>query len=144
MGWWSATVMGGDTPLDYQGDMVDLCGVDYDKFADMDYDHTKIRSEIESNLDKLVEYCNSVKYGEPEIAWQVLGVIILESGSKLPDDIKTKIVEAADNDDWAQEDEERNRYMKAFKYAVENYNGTPTEIEYEGLFQKIFEKMSGE
>ena len=30
MGWWSATVMGGDTPLDFEGDLYDVAGISYE------------------------------------------------------------------------------------------------------------------
>lgn len=135
MGWWSTVVMGGDTPLDYQGDMIDLCGVDYNAFVDnYDLDLTALRSDIESSYDKLTEYCDNVSYGDPNIAYQILGVLILESGAKLPDEIKIKIEDAAKNDEWSTSNDERKANMDAFRHQVANYDGTPTEIKYEGLF----------
>jgi hypothetical protein len=144
MGYWSTVIMGGDTPLDYQGDMIDLCGVDYSTFVDGDYDLTSIRSEIESNYDKLTEFCDNVNYGDPNIAYQVLGVLILESGAKLPDDIADKIYAAAMNDEWAKESAERKVNMYAFISQLTTYDragGTPTKVKYEGLFEKIFSNL---
>ena len=141
MGWWSATVMGGDTPLDFQGDMLDQCGVDYNTFASMDYNLPNLRSEIESNLGKLVEYCESETGDYRNIAFQVLGVLILESGSTLSDEAKSKIEEAILDDEWANEgDEERQAHMASFHNQLLNYDGTPTEVKYEGLFEKMFGK----
>lgn len=143
MGWWSTVVMGGDTPLDYQGDMIELCGVDYSTFMDVhDLNLTAIRSEIESSLNKLSEYCekeysNDDCYGDPNIAYQVFGVMILEAGATLPEDIKIKIDTAAKNDEWSTEDDERKANMDVFRLQVANYDGTPTTIKYQGLFEQI-------
>lgn len=156
MGWWSASILGGDEPLDCLGDLADICGVSY-----RDQEKTEIgklspeeqtrmatlynypfTSAILNNSEtrkKMEKYCT--KAYTPEIAYQVLGVILMATGAKIPKTLKNKIVHAAQNDEWAlSKDEERISFIQSYIAALNNYtDGTPVSTTVEGLFQKMNE-----
>jgi hypothetical protein len=56
--------------------------------------------------------------------------------------LKTEIISAAENDEWALEDSERNKDCKAFAKKVKDYGGKPTETPSKGLFEVFAEKMA--
>jgi hypothetical protein len=160
MGWWSASILGGDEPLDYLGDLADICGVGY-RDKDESEDLTKLSAQEREARATLYDYAFSaeivndsatrkqmIKYCQeaysPEIAHQVLGVILMATGAKIPKTLKQKIVKSAQKDEWANNpDEERMSYIQAFIAALNNYiDGTPVFTTVEGLFQKINENLS--
>lgn len=136
MGWWSKTVMGGDTPMDYECDfLIDHCG--YSDFYDEDPE--TIRTALNQNFWPCYHHAlHCVNQDGDGIALQVLGAIVLRYGANLPIEVRKVIIDAALNDEWGAEDEERANHMKIFAYQVENYtNGEPVEIATEGLFDVI-------
>src|SRR5271165_934094 len=95
MGWWSATIMGGDTPMDDIGNMSDLIGLpSYDEETDepIEYSPEITRFAITANLPKLIAYCGDQGDDYSNIAFQVLGVIIISHGVPLIDTLKAKIL----------------------------------------------------
>lgn len=103
MGWWSEAVMGGDSPLDWEGDISDYIGGHFDA----DEGHIFTREQLESNLVDVVKRIET-SGTDVKIGLQVLGVLILKTGAQMPDEVRDKIVKAAEEDDWAAEDD-RNR-----------------------------------
>ena len=147
MGWWSCTVMGGDTPLDLQADLIETAGVKYEYFQDkLDFDMTALKDDFNRDLGKMIMYCEAQTndYDYRNIAFQVLGAITMEAGATLPDSVRTKITDGAKNDEWAESSDERKMYMDAFILVVGTYDNTPTEIEYESLFGKFAELLGAE
>lgn len=143
MGWWSTTVMGGDTPLDFEGDMlIDICGLAHDDYLENGY--APYRHTIESHIDELVAYCDKHDGDDQNIAFQVLGVILMGSGAAMSADVKEQIEVGINMDEWADEDSERKEHMRDYLYAVHNYDtngGTVVTLTSEGLFEKIFEAL---
>jgi len=151
MGWWSATIMGGDMPLDIEAGLLETAGIpvfDYQEAGDELY-----RSKIESSINDMIYYIeNEVsKWGDPnyvDIGYQVLGVMIMSSAAKLPSGLQKRIITAADDDEWASEgDNDRATFIHNFKTAIEQYDtngGTAVLVDSEGLFEKIFEGLSNE
>ena len=143
MGWFSCTVMGGDPPMDAYADLIDMCGVSYSDILDeaidndRDVDLTKIKANLHSHLTELVTLCESYDGDYKNISFQVLGVVLMEAGVVIPDSIKRKIINGAKNDEWAQSDGERRSYMEVFIDQIVKYEGNPTSVAYEGLFDKI-------
>jgi len=145
MGWWSDTVMGGDTPLDKLGTIADAMGV---KFS---YDtpppeapaelhcYPFTRSAVEANLSAAVEALARNEGYEGNIGRQALGVVILWTGAEMPDDVRDLIIEAAEADEWAATgDDGRVRHMADFILAVQKHRpGTRTSVTSEGLFQAL-------
>jgi len=147
MGWWSCTVMGGDTPLDLQADLIETAGTDYEYFQDkLNFDMTKLKDGFTEHLGEMIMFCenrqNDRFCDERNVAFQVLGAITMEAGTTIPDSVRTKIIDGAKNDGWAYNDSERKQHMDAFISVVETYDNTPTKIPYESLFQKFAEKLS--
>ncbi len=148
MGWWSATILGGDTPLDYLGDFASEL-----KLSDTEnglpelygYEFSKEILNKKENLTKLVSYADSIKDKEyRSIAYQILGVILMATGSKISGTLKEKIIEYAKKDEWYQnKTPDRVFYIEDFINSVRNYkDGTPVFVKKEGLFEKIAEKIA--
>jgi hypothetical protein len=132
MGWWSETVMGGDTPLDYKGFLCDAMGVPFDyKFT---------AEHLGKHMPAVVRAAEGLK--DP-IAFQVLGVMILESGAECPDDLKARIVDATKADEWAKNgDAVRIRHMTDLATKICLHTpGTTVEVPSEGLFDKFAEMI---
>jgi hypothetical protein len=142
MGWWSATIMGGDTPMDDIANMEDLCGVltyDEETNESIVYTPEQIRFNLTANIPKLIAYCEEQGDDYTNIAYQVLGYIILTNGVPLIDTLKARILKACELDEWYESrDPERVHYINQFMNQIKAYDGTPTEIAEEGLFD-VFE-----
>ncbi len=152
MGWWSTTVMGGDSPLDAEGDFFHIVfkGTKYEDGCDrMDAQDAGelTREEIsEAIFQRLPELLERVRGPVPDldIFKQVLGVLILEFGVPVNDLTREVIdlaIDGAKHDEWAQTDEERAAYMQAFILQLNEYDGKPTEVKFEGLFEKLAEHL---
>lgn len=154
MGWWSATVMGGDSPLDAEGDLFHIAfkGTKYEDGCDrMDAEDAgeltreDIAAKLLARLPALVEYVGRNTWFDSDIARQVLGVMILEYGVPIIDPTREAIehaIQGAKDDEWASEDEERAAHMEAFILQLNEYDGKPTEVKFEGLFEKLAEKLA--
>lgn len=144
MGWWSADVMGGDTPLDIVAEIARTCDLEYhpeNAFGVLgDYAFTK--ELLEKKTDAIFKLLNSGKFycDEIDVGMQVFGVILMSVGADISDELKIRITRAARNDTWAVEgDKERQDYMNKFANSLEQYNGEPTEYRTTTLFQKFQE-----
>ena len=140
MGWWSTGIMAGDSPLDWEDEIYNLCGVekwqeDSDKMAKIP------KSKLGSNLAKIVRVIERESGWEKQIAYQVLGVLIMRCGCEMTGKLKSSIVSSAENDEWALEDSERNKDCKAFAKKVKDYGGKPTETPSKGLFEVFAETI---
>lgn len=149
MGWWSATVLGGDPPLDWLGTLCDEMGVgmrDLDEDEDCDgyYGYPYTREGLEANLDKLVARIMKDEY-DPHIGFQVLGALLLHVGADIPDKVRTNICRACLADAWANEgDSERLHYMTDLHDKVlASKPGVSVELAQEGLMEKIGEALCG-
>lgn len=146
MGWWSADIMGGDTPLDIQDYLFEIFGVE------RNYEDAKkdvIPAEAFEYI-KIMEYFGKRKdtywlNGDTgRIFHQVLGVLMMKVGAPIDDTLKAKMIKAAENDEWANEDgeEERKQRMDSFIKALNEYDGTPFVINSAGLFDKLAVHMA--
>jgi len=136
--------MGGDTPMDLQADLIEVTGIKYEDFQDkLDFDMKALKDDMTRDLGKMIMYCEKQTgdYDYRNIAFQVLGAITMEAGVTLPDSVRTKIIDGARFDEWAESSDERKAYMKSFILQVEQYEDKPTEIASEGLFEKFAEMM---
>lgn len=144
MGWWSATVLGGDAPLDHLNEIVERIGGRFDADAEGD-DHCNVytREQLEENFTAAVEYCNGVSW-DRNVAWQVLGHMVLRTGADLPEEARATMIEAAENDEWASEgDSDRVRHMTDLIRALEAHQpGRQTYMKSEGLFEVVLAGMS--
>ena len=117
MGWWSCDVMGGDAPLDILGNLVKSAGGEFvyetkdPKSLDHLWDYS--REQVTCALPRLATICEESKY-DNEIYWQVLGHMALHTDAQLNETIKNSVIEAAQSDSWATENQERRDCMHEF------------------------------
>lgn len=149
MGWWSCTIMGGDTPYDARGDMYDVCGLTSDmlypdKMDDRVSDDV-IAEAVKANVPAMIKV--ALKGSEdwyPGVYRQVLGVLVMSAGCDSEDkDVKRALKiakEGAEADEW--NNDERRAYVADFIKMLDNYDGTPQEPKEEGLFQKFEEAFA--
>lgn len=125
MGWWSKTVLGGDTPMDYIGDLEHIAGL-----TDEDEDLTKkqVKAKITSNLIKLFAHAKKVDEDEDfhykGIMPQVFGVLVCSYGVPITIGMKNFILEGIKNDEWSRTDKNRLRFMNHFKRQIKRYKLT--------------------
>lgn len=141
MGNWSATIMGGDGPLDAQHDVLDLAGFD-DNDGERSYDEHL--PEVKDLLEKV-----------PADAWEpffkqgrhedysndkrrVAAVLLMECGATIPPFVAQEALKACEESVRAWNDPaERTFYLQQFAETIKAYDGTPTTIPSEGLFEKM-------
>jgi len=132
--------MGKDTPFIMEGDdeadieisLIKACGINYENYAE---DESILTREIfEAHFDILLEKVNRMNH---YIGYLIFGSLILKTGSKLPEELREKIFEAADwkNDrkDWrdASEDflELRKEILIDFQEKIKNHKpGVITDV----------------
>jgi hypothetical protein len=148
MGWWSATIMGGDEPLDIEGAVYKVCRIE--KFSGIEVGKI-VQNMIPKEVlkDKMGDILERFKKMEREgyerpILYQVLGTMIMEIGMEIDEELRTTIVDESLKDRWAQLAEDRRIYVDNFVETLRKYDGTPTEIEYEGLMDKMASFFEGE
>lgn len=138
MGWWSKDIMGGDSPLDAKDEIYGICGVD--EFGD-DERKEITREDIETHLPTILEAFrkqeNNDYYDEKAIYFQVLGVLMMKTGTPISPELKQEILDNSQTDSWAKEDLERGEIVENFHVAIEHYDGTPIVIRSRGLFEVI-------
>jgi len=128
MGWWSAGIMGGDTPCDLEIEFYSLVGLGYEptkeqiagKFSN---GQERFIGQIEDILTK--EW--GIKTGDKEyyedhksIAFQVLAVILLDNGVAIDDKVRELMLEWIPKDEWAQTDHKRKEIIDNLLEKVKN------------------------
>lgn len=144
MGWWSTTIMSGDDPLDGEGWIMNEIGIKYE-FESGSYDsvQSKKRLEVEQEniLAKIDKEIENGYYESNFIYKQVLGVLLMRYGCSIKQNVKEQIIEAANSDTWSSGNLERKKHLDEFVNTLNEYEGEPTEITSEGLFQKIAQHL---
>jgi|694.fasta_scaffold36925_4 hypothetical protein len=140
MGWWSTDIMGGDTPLDFEDQFYDICKVE--KFPEGGGMATLTKKDLESNLSEILAFLNENRWGESQIGFQVLAVLMLKAGARIDLPVKVRMIEACHLDDWSHENAEREITVGGLLKAIETYdNKTPIIIKSRGLFEVMAEKL---
>lgn len=125
MGSWSATIMGGDTPYDIESIIYEELGIT--KYPDdgPEVKHVDIRIQLEKKQDYLLKLLASNEYdwaeGEQLL---ILGYVMCSAGAKINQPVKDCIIQACEQDEWAQRDNERWAYVSQLKEAVAINDGT--------------------
>ena len=139
MGWWSTSIMGGDTPLDFEDSFFDICKVN--KFPESGKMNELSKEDFANHLDEMLTIVHKYDY-EKEIGYQVLAVLMLKAGAFISGDLKDFMMQACENDEWAQESEERKIETDGLYNALLSYdNEHPIIIKSKGLFEVIAEKL---
>jgi len=95
-------IMEGDGEADIQIDMIEMCGIKYEDFAENESILTK--EIFEKHFYQILRLTNS-----DYLSLLIFGALILRTGSFLPNEVREKIVKAAD---WENE-KERWKYADA-------------------------------
>jgi len=137
MGWWSTTIMGGDTPLDYQGELTDIISGGYLTNNDITAAQFENMDEVFVNgkIESLVKYkdCRSIMY-------QVLMVMAMRVGAKISSKLKLLAISNIRNDEWQFEDSERKEVIDNLIQTLNQYDGSiRVKVKSEGLFE-VFAK----
>lgn len=129
MGWWGFGVMDGDAPLDSLYDFEDVFEgewkVDREEVSGDDLFNTYpyfcgfffTKNKIIKNIPRFN------KRSINEIDLQVVGVILIYYGIKIPVRLKKDILEAIDKDEWSTRESKRKAMMDKYYTFLEKYNG---------------------
>jgi hypothetical protein len=152
MGWWGHGILEGDTPLDIQPEFWTICGLDYDEELDLSSASGETLmtgglldtayNEILDAIEKKELWCLEEDGEYKRLFLQIWGLMIMQNGAHLPDVARDMIIEAAENDEWANESSERKAVMDDLIGKLSGYKRIPTEISQKGLFQAIGEHLS--
>ena len=141
--------MGGDSPLDYLSDLAEAVGLKFDRECSGEEYREKTfhgfhftREILESNMDAVKK---SLRKNKGHVYGQVVGATFLWAGAEMPEELKSRVIEDANKDEWAAEgDAERRHHIRDFIEKIENHKaGERMQIAEEGLFQKFAEAMGG-
>ena len=137
MGWWSVDILGGDTPLDYLGEISDMIGVEslYTE-SDIPGVKEKLAGLIPKVIDGTLFDSDEYKYW---IGYQVFAVKLLEYGVSLDDDVKEILISHIEQDEW--QDAERVKVIDNLISEIKKYNGEIVKINSKGLFEVIGEAI---
>ena len=128
MGWWSAGIMGGDTPCDLEIEFYSLVGLEYEPTKEQIVEkfsngQERFIGQIEDILTK--EW--GIKTGDKEyyedhksIAFQVLAVILLDNGVAIDDKVRELMLEWIPKDEWSQTDHKRKEIVDNLLEKVKN------------------------
>lgn len=154
MGWWGYGVVEGDEPCDLLPDVRDaIIGDEPNEDIEFDteeYDeYQDARHALMVEKMKIGDYTSAITriqegefddVGDQNIALQVLGELIMVNGGVMNAETKAIVIEAAENDEWANEDSEdgpRYKAMQVFIERVKSYEGVALEPNCLGLFAAI-------
>lgn len=145
MGWWSDDIMGGDTPLDLQGDFEDKFGAldPYEgQFEDVATPPTFVLPTPEQSIAFIEERLGY----DGEITKQVVGFMLLERGAPLNDRLRALINEGLDEDESENWNDSGSRAVRIneFRQLLAQYpdEGRAQEMPHQaGLFETIFNKL---
>jgi hypothetical protein len=126
MGWWSATILGGDEPLDALGEIASLCDIDFcdddDGFENTLHGFDFTRENFEPNLVSIITNFAKLRLISP-ISCSVLGAIILYTGSDVDEKLKSFLIDfikTDQSDEW-DNGAERRFYIDDLCAKLENH-----------------------
>ncbi len=120
----NATIMGAELQMDIEWKIIDICGLDASEYIE---DETILTRElVEKNFKKILG-CVKSEYNS-YIASQVLGYIILKTGSEMPEEVQIDILNSTSwqrekhfwkqNPNWVAP---RKHFLKDFKTKIRNH-----------------------
>lgn len=138
MGWWSTSIMGGDTPLDIEAEIFEIC-------VDTDTEDELNAQVLEGNISQIVKTLREQEYHERKsVGFQVLGFTMMTKGATISPELKTEIIEWSKKDEWAEEDGERATIIQNFCNSLEIYDGRPVTINDEGISELVSKETISE
>lgn len=126
MGWWSAGIMGGDTPCDLEIKFYSLVGLGYEPTKE------QIGEKFSNGQEKFIDCIEEVLTKEwgiktkehyedyKSIAYQVLAVILINNGIAIADKVKELMLGWIPKDEWSQTDHKRKEIVDNLLENVKN------------------------
>jgi hypothetical protein len=140
MGWWSHDILGGDTPLDFKDEIFGICGVE--EFPESGKRNELTSEDISSKLGDIISMIENTRFGETYIGYQVLSVLMMKTGTAIPESLFPMLEDACFMDEWAKESDERKESVYGLLAALRAYdNQTPITVRSRGLFEVMAEKL---
>jgi len=119
-----ATIMGGESHMEIEWDIAQICGIELNAF--IDDERLLTRELVENNFKKIIDYVKQDYHYY--IAHQVLGHIILKTGSNLPKALQADILKCAsyqrEQHFWSQNpswEKPRMYFLEDFKTKIRNH-----------------------
>lgn len=139
MGWWSATILGGDEPLDYMGDIVGMVCEKTVPWNGWDSNLPALKDGLEgTDEQRFLDFI--ITAYTPAIAAQCVAYAHMACGASLPPVLRTlasatcKVVKELS---W-EKPEERRAYLEQFLEMILNYDDkTPQRPPEEGLLDRL-------
>lgn len=140
MGWWNTNVYGGDSPLDWRENIYNKLGVE--EYGEKDKLNPVPVDILSEKIDEITEMILSSDTDENDknIGYQVLAAVILHSGFDLESNqsLKSIIISAIEDDEYAREDSERRIVMKNFLKQINEYNPSePVDITSVNVYESV-------
>lgn len=126
MGWWSAGIMGGDTPCDLEIEFYSLVGLGYEPTKEQIVEKFSNGQEqfiqrIEEVLTKEWGIKTKEHYEDyKSIAYQVLAVILINNGVTIDVKVRELMLEWIPKDEWSQTDPKRKEIVDNLLEKVKN------------------------
>jgi len=138
MGWWSQDIYGGDEPLDWQEKIYEICETQV--YGDNHKTRAIDKEVLSEKIETIISFIEKTEESNSKnIGYQILGAIIMHSGFDIDEvnDLRKKIIEASEDDEYAREDLARKNVMKNFKNLIKNYNfNEPVDISKINVFEQ--------
>lgn len=139
MGWWNETIYGGDTPVVWKEKIYELCGAE--EYNKKNKPKAITKSKLKKNIEglrELIDNSGDTKDNK-NVGYQVLGAICMHSGFdfELNSGLKSRILDAVDDDQWASENVLRKTVLTNFKKIIKEYDfSEPVNIEAVNVFEE--------
>lgn len=147
MGWWSATIMGGDEPWDQEANVLDLIGLPVDDDDQPHWEDTPERTRLALEavpMDAWQAFFEKKDALGKHVAHQVVVVMHMAVGARLPEFLAQAAIQCSQEEDtqtW-RDPGKRRFYLDKFIEQIRRYDGTPTQIEQEGLLEVICSRVA--
>ncbi len=150
MGWWSKSILGGDSPWDYCGDILhDICKIpqstnkaDFNCTAPNTWSNVErkvVREALDANIH-IIDSNTSKKYMK-DVYGQVWAILVMASGAKMTNLMRAFFIAAGEVDEWAAEDKGRKKHIDAYIALVRAYNGEIALATQKSLWDKMAEVL---
>lgn len=146
MGWWSDTIMGGDSPLDFLAVIGEVVGAKFDYEDERTpnfhgYHFTRGQLERRGVAAQLIRKAPN---WERTVYFQTIGAVYLWAGAKMTAALRGEVIRGAKQDEWMKEEgsmSSRGRHVQTLIRLVEKHwkGGVQVELKDEGLMQKFAE-----
>ena len=156
MGWWDTGIMDGDTPCDIMSGIKDFLQTPIDpddKVGDYRSDDAVEAKHVEGKLLEVEEFLRRTWFRDESYRWisyEVLGFLVLRLGVTLPEALRETIIAAVYVEMTSRRMQgwrnpaERFQVLREFLAELEAYDGTPTELQSTGLFEKMAAHVMGD